>query len=127
MAQFNISKVNALPEVLAPNTLYFVNNAVSGQLELHVSDKNGTSTKHAIVKSEVESMIQESVAAIKPIAVADIAARDLLENVNINQLVLVTDASGDNTVTSGAAMYYKTEGGYQKIADLRAFLTEKVQ
>ena len=117
MAQFNISKVNALPEVLAPNTLYFVNNAVSGQLELHVSDKDGTSTKHAIVKSEVESMIQESVAAIKPIAVADIAARDSLQNVNINQLVLVTDASGDDTVTSGAAMYFKTEGGYQKIAE----------
>lgn len=117
MAQFNISKVNALPEVLAPNTLYFVNNAVSGQLELHVSDKDGTSTKHAIVKSEVESMIQESVAAIKPIAVATISDRDALQNVNVNQLVLVTDASGDATVTSGAAMYYKTEGGYQKIAE----------
>lgn len=117
MAQFNISKVNALPEVLAPNTLYFVNNAVSGQLELHVSDKDGTSTKHAIVKSEVESMIQESVAAIKPIAVATISDRDALQNVNVNQLVLVTDASGDATVTSGAAMYYKTATGYQKIAE----------
>jgi hypothetical protein len=51
--------------------------------------------------------------------VANIAARDALNGADRNQLILVTDATGDATVSSGAALYVfrNSDNTFIKVAE----------
>lgn len=71
-----------------------------------------------------EGLIQESIAgaiasATHRVYVNDIAARDLLEDANKKAIVIVKDATGDDTVTSGWACYVwdDTQSQWMKLSE----------
>lgn len=106
MAQFKIFKETAVPSTLEPNAIYLVGPA--GQpdfLEIYVTDSGGSATRRTRTEADIQTQINNSIAAIDTLEVVDdIAARDAL-NPSVNTQVLVKDATGDNTVASGAATY----------------------
>lgn len=105
-AKFRIERVNVLPVTLTPSTMYIVKAADAANAELYFSNDDGSLERHVINKAEIESLIATQVSAFNNIVVvADIAGRDALTLVR-NTLVLVLDATGDNTVEAGAAMYF---------------------
>lgn len=69
--------------------------------------------------------LQNAIANKAPVLkAADITARDALTDVIDSQLCWVIDASGDNTVTSGAALYLSTVSGqtvtWTKLAEVES-------
>lgn len=103
--QMKVHKVNALPGSLAASALYLVKSAETGLLDLYVSSNDGSSVRHIISKSEIQTMVNSAVAGTSHIyVVADIAARNALAPTVVTQ-ALVIDATADATVTAGGATY----------------------
>jgi hypothetical protein len=121
MTKFAVSKVAALPGTLAPSTLYFVSDAVNADLmKVYLSDSTGASVRHLLTKQEVDIAISTAVSAANAmIRVADIAARDALTPPG-NMLVLVTDATGDPTVLTGAATYFWDGAVWTKMTEFES-------
>jgi hypothetical protein len=108
MSTFNPYKLTAVPTLpCAPNAIFIV--APQGKpnyIEIYVSNNAGTGLKRLLTDVDIQSLIDASISGLSgemPI-VADIAARNAL-SLNKNTQVLVLDATGDATVTSGAATY----------------------
>jgi len=100
-----IRKVTSLPGTFEPSTLYLVQSADAGLMEIYVSSSDGATARHVISKSEITSMITSALAGFDTAQlVADIAARDALSPTTITE-VLVIDATADPTVDAGAATY----------------------
>ena len=103
MSQMKFYKVNALPQVLEANAMYLV-STVDG-MDLHVASSDGLSAKRVINKSDVETLIATTPTQVVPVkVVSDITARDALDTSEI-VMAIVIDATGDNTVSSGSALY----------------------
>ena len=124
MAQLKISKVTALPGVLAASTLYLVSDAVrTDDVNIYVSNSTGTTAKHVPTFAELETMVDSKVTAGLAAAstlkvVATIAARDALAP-TIATLALVLNATSDVTVLSGAATYV-----YDPVGDVWSKISE---
>lgn len=118
MERVNFYKVTSLPGTLAPNAFYFVQNATYA--ESYLTDSAGAA-KAVGNSAMINSIITAKLADFNALeVVANIAARDALATGAIrNFMVLVTDATGDATVTAGAAMYAWKEAGatWVKIAE----------
>ena len=121
MTTLAIHKVSTLPSTLTPSALYFVSDSVnSSLLTIHVADSTGTATRHILTKQEVDAAISAAIAAANSmIRVADIAARDALTPTS-NILVLVTDATADTSVASGAAVYFWDGSTWAKISEFES-------
>jgi len=106
MATFKIFRETALPSPLEPYSLYVVApTAKPDYIELYASNSNGSAVKRIIQNTDVQALIDASLAGISAIeVVADITARNAL-NPTTNLQVVVLDASADATVTSGSATY----------------------
>ena len=111
MSTMRVYKETALPGTLAANAIYFIAPAATpGLLEVVVTGTDGIATRHVITKSEVQTMIDNSVAALNEIKiVANIAARDALAPTT-TVYVYVQNATGDATVASGGATYLYNTG-----------------
>lgn len=108
MASFlRIERVTALPQTLQGSTMYIVKDADPTKAGVYFTNTDGTEARHVIDKTDVQSMINTSIADFSNIqVVADIAARDTLgAGLTRNALVLAVDATGDTTVNTGAALY----------------------
>lgn len=119
MAFIQIARVNALPATLEANTLYMVKSATTGLMEMVVTGTTNSEVRHLINESEIQTMINNSVSAFSNIRlVADITARDALV-LDHNSIVLVANATGDATVSTGAALYFYdvTGNSYTKISE----------
>ena len=104
-AELNIARVNALPGTPAANTMYFVKGGEAGLMDIYVTGSTGSEVRHIISKAEISAMVSGSLGAFSNIlVVADIAARDALV-LDRNAVVMVGDATGDNTVENGSATY----------------------
>jgi hypothetical protein len=102
MSQLKFFKVNVLPTTLEANAFYFVANATVA--ESYVTDSSGVA-KSLGNTALIDSRINTALAGANSFQIViNIAARNAL-SLNRNTLVLVTDATGDPTVSSGAAMY----------------------
>ena len=107
MADLNLQfkQVAALPGTLLPHTVYMVKSAQTGLMELFVTGANAAEPRHIINRDEISTMITNAVSSATAMQFADtIAQRDTIV-LPQNGLVLVRDATGDATVTSGAALY----------------------
>jgi hypothetical protein len=105
MSQLRIERVLTLPSTLTASTMYIVKSATAALAEMYFTDATGAEARHVINKSEIQGLINDSVAAYNAVTVlADIAARDALTP-TVNTMVMVLDATGDTTVTAGAATY----------------------
>jgi hypothetical protein len=102
MAKINFQKVTSLPGTLAANTFYFV---VSGAVaESYLTDAAGVA-KSIGNTAMINGLINAQLSGLNQIQiVATIAERNAL-NPTRNIQVLVQDATGDPTVSAGAATY----------------------
>lgn len=121
MAAVKFFKVLELPAEPEANAFYFVQNGDFA--EHYLTDTSGVA--HGVGNSEfiesiVDTKLEGSLAGFSKVeVVADIEARDLLEVGEDNFLVLVLDASDDETVDSGSALYvyHASEEEFVKIAE----------
>lgn len=96
-------KVSALPGTLEADSFYFVANGTYA--ESYLTDSSGTAK--LIGNSTMINELISAMSNIKIERVADITARDAVSLTATDRgLYIVTDASADATVTSGAAMYF---------------------
>jgi len=107
MAVLDVKKLTADPGTYAPNTLYFIAPSSSpGELHIILSSNDGSVARHTVTKAEVQSMIDSAIQAANNVEyAADIAARNAL-TLTSNTMVYVNNATGDPTVSSGAALYF---------------------
>lgn len=106
MTTFKVFRETALPSALQPYAIYFVAPPLKpNYVEIYVSDATGAFAKRVLTEIDVQELINASISGITTLqVVADIPARNALNPSN-NRLVLVLNATGDATVTSGAATY----------------------
>lgn len=114
MANINFYKVTSLPGTLAADSMYFVSNGTVA--ESYLTDSAGVAKSlgnTSMISSIVSSQMASTLAAYNAMEiVADIAARNALAaSLNRNILVLVSNATGDATVASGAALYAFNNAG----------------
>jgi len=107
MKVLNIAKVTSVPTGFLANTQYFI--PVPGEpnlVDVYVSDNTGGTARHIITKAEINTMINTAVAGLTggAVVVADITARNALAPTKVT-MAYVLNATGDSTVTSGAATY----------------------
>lgn len=108
MATLNFYKLTSLPGSLVADSLYFILNG--NVTEAYLTDSTGAAKgigNTSMISSIVSSQISTALAGYNAMEiVATIAARNTLAaTLNRNVLVLVTDATGDATVATGAALY----------------------
>ncbi len=108
MATLNFYKVTTLPGTLIADSLYFVSNGTIA--ESYLTDSSGTAKSignSTMINSLITAQVASAIANYNAMdIVANITARNaLVATENRNVIVLVTDATGDATVTSGAALY----------------------
>ena len=121
MAVFKIHKTTSLPGTLEGNSVYLVApSSKPNYVEMYVTSTDGTQVRRIINSSDIQAMIDAAVANVTSgiEIIADIAARDALTPTN-GKYVLVLDATGDSTVTSGAASYvwYSTTSQWIKLTE----------
>lgn len=114
MSQVKFHKVASLPGTLDPNAIYFVSNSTFA--EIYVTDNGGTAKSggnSAMITALANAAITAALADFNAIEiVATIAARDAFAvGKQRNLIVLVSNAIGDATVASGAALYSWSEVG----------------
>ena len=101
-----IQRVTALPETLAAETIYLVKTGT--ELTLTVTGNDGAVVATTVSKADVNTAISTAIGAVDMSNsvefAADIAARDAM-TLTKSTFVYVADATGDPTVTAGAAMY----------------------
>ena len=121
MATIKFHKVLVLPGTLEADSLYFVQNA--GYTETYLTDTAGVAKSlgnstmiAAVANTEISNRLaQHNLIEI----VSDITARNLLATQNRNLVVMVLDATGDATVTTGAALYAfkNADNSWTKVAE----------
>lgn len=111
MSTLKIFKETALPQSLQANSLYFIAPpAKPDYVEIYITGTDSSVVKRVLNQADVEALIATAIAGIGPARINNlhvvdtIAARDALAPTE-NIIVLVTDATGDNTVASGGATY----------------------
>jgi hypothetical protein len=107
MAVLDVQKLTADPGTYAPNTLYFIApTAFPSELQIVLSSNDGSIARHVITKAEVQNLINTAIQGINYVQYAsDITERNALA-LATNTMVYVADATGDPTVSSGAALYF---------------------
>ncbi|GGJ65470.1 hypothetical protein [Deinococcus aquiradiocola] len=118
MPQLKFFQVVTLPGTLQPNAFYYVLNGSYSESYL----TNSTGVAKAIGNSAmINALIDAKLAAASTLqSVPTIAARNsAAAATTANALYLVTDATGDPTVTSGAALYFyeKAANKHTKVAE----------
>ena len=108
MAYFNYFRVTELPAVTVASSIYAVKGVDSTSVDIYIVGSDTGDVRHVITAAEVDARIAAAnLAKTEMITTADINSRDSL-TLTQNQLVLVLDASGDSTVTTGKAVYFYT-------------------
>ena len=112
MANFKIFKETSVPASMVANSIYLIApESNPDHLEIYVTNNAGDASRHTKTVAEIQNMIDSTLATHVTGAefVADIAERDALTGVLNAQQVIVEDATGDATVSSGAATYLYKE------------------
>ena len=121
MATIKFHKVLTLPGTLEADSLYFVQSGALAETYLTDSAGNAKSLGNtSFIQQVADSRISVALAQHNLLEIVpDITARDLLATQDRNLMVLVTNATGDATVSSGAALYAFTNSTntWAKIAD----------
>lgn len=108
MANVQFFKVSTLPGTLQPNAFYYVENG--DYAESYLTNQAGIAKalgNSAMINALIAAALASLPSSGAPVLfAADIAARDALEpGLTEAVFVLVEDATGDPTVTTGAALY----------------------
>lgn len=100
-------KVTAVPASYSANDVFFVApSSDPTKLEIHVANSAGTALRRINTTTDIQGMIDASVALVGTGTIEDtVADRDAIASPKDAQQVLVLDASDDPDVTSGSATY----------------------
>ena len=116
MAKTKFFKLTSLPQTLVPNAFYFIENGTVA--ESYVT--NGSGVAKAIGNTAmITGLINQAISATNSFEiVSTIAERNSL-TLNRNTMVLVTNATGDTSVTSGSALYVwnNANSSWSKVAE----------
>lgn len=105
MSLIRIERVLTLPNPVTGSTIYIVKGNGVSDSEMFFTNNDGTEIRHLLNKADVTGMIDVAINSFNNMYIAqDIAARNALV-LDRNVLVLVLNAVGDTTVTTGAALY----------------------
>lgn len=106
MPDIKFFRETGLPGTLQSSAIYIIAPpSKPDYVEIYITNSTGTAAKRVPTDTDIQGMIDSSISGMSGLqVVADIAARNAL-NPTTNQLVLVLNATGDNTVGSGAATY----------------------
>lgn len=117
-----IARVNALPETLAASTLYLVKSGA--ELVITVTGNTGAVVATTVSKADVNTAISTAIAGLDMSNSVEFAATinartALTPSLTKSTFVYVEDATGDETVSSGAAMYLYNFAAetYYKVAE----------
>jgi len=117
-------KVSVLPGTPEADSFYFVNNGTFAESYITGSDGTVKSIGNtAMIEAVASEVVNDAIASLNanPVEiVANIAARDTLTaSATTNRIILVTDASADPAVDTGAALYVwnETAGSVTRIAE----------
>jgi len=118
MTQIKFNKVNALPATPAADSFYFILNG--SHAEAYLTDASGTAKSignSTMIAAIAQGLINSALADFNGLEIAaNIAARNALATgKQRNFIVLVSDATGDSTVSAGAALYAWNEANAQWI------------
>lgn len=106
MLEMNFYKLNKLPEKLDSNSFYFINNGEFA--ESYLTNNNGEAFpigNSAMITKVSQTFFDDLKTTI--ITYNNISERDAdFKNIKKSSLVLVKDASGDEHVVKGAALYW---------------------
>lgn len=111
MRQVKFFRETAVPATLQTDSIYFISDSSNPNLmEVYVVGNTPSDVRRVINKSDVENLINAYLAGATELQIVnDIAQRDAL-NPNRVLFVLVLDATGDPTVSSGSASYVYRPG-----------------
>ncbi len=113
MSEVQFYKVNDLPGTLVPDSFYFIPHDTENWAESYLTDSAGVAK--SIGNSEmITQIVSEQVGPGKLTIVEHIAARNALDldEEDHARLVLVVDATDDEDVESGGALYaWKPDAG----------------
>lgn len=121
MAAVKFFKVLELPAEPEANSFYFVKNGDFA--EHYLTDSSGVAApvgNTEFVNGVVEDAISDALGSFNRVEiVADITARDALDENDFNFLVLVLDATDDETVDAGSALYVfrNSDDSWHKVAE----------
>jgi hypothetical protein len=107
MAVIKIHKVTALPASLDGHAVYLVApSSKPNYVEMYVTNADASVTRRVINSDDIQAMIDASISAAgRGVTIVNtITDRNALTTYN-GLYVLVLDATGDSTVTSGSASY----------------------
>ena len=110
MSTYNFFREDAMPASPVASSIYAIKGPGATEAQIYIVGTDPvTDTRHLITAAEVDAKITAAnVANAEMLTAADITARDAL-TLTQNQLVMVTDASDDTTVTAGTAVYFYTQ------------------
>lgn len=113
MSQVKFFKVNSLPAQLSADSWYLVLNG--DFVEIFVTDAAGNAKSAGnsqMISAIAQKLINQSLSDFNALEiVSDITARNALASgKQRNFIALVTDATGDSSVKTGAALYAWNEG-----------------
>lgn len=114
-----LNKVTTLPTSLDSDAVYFEKGGGDTYSDLIVTDNVGNG--YVVINDQRITELITAATNTEIELVSDIAARDAL-TLSQNSLVLVSDASGDNTVDSGTAMYFfdNTNSVFVKVTEFES-------
>lgn len=109
MSFLTIEQVTELPTPVAALTMYIVRSATAGLVDLYFTNIDGTDIRHVISQADIQTLVTTMVGSATSSLtdvkiVPNIVARNAL-TLTANGLAMVLDATGDSTVTAGAALY----------------------
>lgn len=122
MAKTRIEWVRRLPDEILPSTIYLLRSESGSFAEIFLSNSDASEVRHIFNATDAEAMIREAIAEHSELLVVDnIEQRDQLV-LTRNTQVLVLDASGDETVSHGAAtyIYRKDSEEFVKISEFES-------
>lgn len=110
MTAITFERLTAVPSSPSPHSLYFVSEG-DHHFSIYATGNSASTIRRVHTGADIDAKITAALSNLSALqVVATIAARNAL-TITTNTLVLVTDASTDATVTSGAAMYVGIRSG----------------
>ena len=105
MSTVKFFKETALPGSLVPDAIYYITDANAAYVQVYVTSAAGVARRIPTV-ADIDTMILNALVGSSQISVvADITARNAQASLAIGDQTLVLNATGDATVSSGAATY----------------------
>lgn len=115
--KYEVFRETALPVELKPYAIYLIAPADRPDyVEMYVVDATGRKPRRHINEQDVRTLINQAMSTAGQLTVVDnIAARNAIQNPKGE--VMVLDATGDPSVSTGGARYLYSKGSWVKTAE----------